>query len=443
MKFGLENPINAQDSGSAVQFNGENFVAGLNTPNMNSLSNAGSVFAASATFGRNYTAVCYGNGLYVALAYDGVTLGRVMTSPDGVTWTQQSAPVITTWYGICYGRGLFVAVGYSGSTTNVMTSPDGINWTLRTAGNNGAYYTSVVFARGLFVATASGDAHVLTSSDGITWTPHAVPQANAWWSITFGNGLFVAVAYALGTHRVMTSPDGVNWTAQLAAELNQWYSVCFGNGLFVAVAASGTNRIMTSVDGASWTARAAVEADTWVGVTYGNGLFMAVAQDGSTRIMTSPDGITWTKHIAPAAKPWMAVCYGAGKFVGVSYGGSTPEAFVSGGELTTILPSGLADGSQTLVVPTAGQSLVIPNRVMTYVVEPAADIATLTLAMPTAPYHGQIVILCAGSFGVTALTLNASAGQAFATGAAITSMLASARASYQYNQSTAKWYRIG
>ena len=43
----------------------------------------------------------------------------------------------------------------------------------------------------------------------------------------------------------MTSPDGITWTARTAAEANGWYSVTYGNGLFVAVAYTGTNRVMT------------------------------------------------------------------------------------------------------------------------------------------------------------------------------------------------------
>lgn len=44
----------------------------------------------------------------------------------------------------------------------------------------------------------------------------------------------------------MSSKDGITWTTRSPAEPNAWYSVCYGNGLFVAVAASGTNRVMTA-----------------------------------------------------------------------------------------------------------------------------------------------------------------------------------------------------
>ena len=33
-----------------------------------------------------------------------------MTSPDGITWTAQTAPRRTRWHAVTYGNGLFVAV---------------------------------------------------------------------------------------------------------------------------------------------------------------------------------------------------------------------------------------------------------------------------------------------------------------------------------------------
>jgi hypothetical protein len=45
----------------------------------------------------------------------------------------------------------------------------------------------------------------------------------------------------------MTSPDGITWTSRTSAANNSWYSVTYGDGLFVAVSTDGTgNRVMTS-----------------------------------------------------------------------------------------------------------------------------------------------------------------------------------------------------
>jgi hypothetical protein len=77
---------------------------------------------------------------------------------------------------------------------------------------------------------------------GVNWTGRTAAEANYWRFITYGNGIFVAVADAVangGSHRVMTSPEGITWTAQSAAEANSWEAVTYGNGTFVAVALDG------------------------------------------------------------------------------------------------------------------------------------------------------------------------------------------------------------
>jgi hypothetical protein len=139
----------------------------------------------------------------------------------------------------------------------------------------------------------------MTSPDGITWTSRSAAADNRWYSVTYGNGLFVAVSYDR-TNRVMTSPDGINWTSRTAASDDEWLFVTYGNGLFVAVSWTGTNRVMTSPDGINWTSRTAASDDEWLFVTYGNGLFVAVT---TNRVMTSGEiELTADTGAAAAAK---------------------------------------------------------------------------------------------------------------------------------------------
>ncbi len=213
------------------------------------------------------------------------------------------------------------AIDENCSCTGEICPPGGEVWTARMAAEENQWH-SVTYGNGLFVAVSDdGTNRVMTSPDGITWTPRSAAEQNGWRSVTYGNGLFVAVAES-GTNRVMTSPDGITWTARMAAEQNLWLSVTYGNGLFVAVAFDGTNRVMTSPDGITWTARMAAEQNSWVSATYGNGLFVAVAASGTNRIMTSPDGITWTARTAAEDNSWWSVAYGNGLFVAVSWDGT-------------------------------------------------------------------------------------------------------------------------
>ena len=77
----------------------------------------------------------------------------------------------------------------------------------------------------------------MTSSNGINWTVVSIPVDNNWNSITYGNGIFVAVASSGNGNNIMTSSDGINWTLRNAANsLYGWSSVCYGvSKKFVAV----------------------------------------------------------------------------------------------------------------------------------------------------------------------------------------------------------------
>jgi hypothetical protein len=162
----------------------------------------------------------------------------------------------------------------------------------------------------------------MTSPDGIIWTPQTGSASGLWYSVTHGNGLFVAVSHGTG---VMTSPDGITWTAQTGVAGNQWMSVVFGNGLFVAVSQGTTgspgNRVMTSPNGIAWTERLPAADTSWQSVAFGDGMFVAVSLGPDGRVMTSPDGISWTLQTPAAGNNWQSVTFGNGQFVAVSSSG--------------------------------------------------------------------------------------------------------------------------
>ena len=85
----------------------------------------------------------------------------------------------------------------------------------------------------------------LNAQAQIDWTIQTSAADNSWQSVTYGNGLFVAVSISGSGNRVMTSPDGSSWTIRTSAADNVWNSVTFGNGLFVAVAESGSGDRVT------------------------------------------------------------------------------------------------------------------------------------------------------------------------------------------------------
>lgn len=311
-------------------------------------------YSSTSTF-RDIT---YGNGVFIAVSQDS---GTIVTSPDGVNWTQRSlAPTLTSvhLYDISYASGLFVAVGsafdpvqrsyvglivssqdgvnwtirYSGANNWGLyavaygnarftvggdhglnfTSPDGINWTQRNSAVTTAEFRAVAFGDGQFVAVGSA---TVTSPDGVYWTWR---NSNAsLLGVTYGNGKFVTVGeYGL----IYTSPDGVNWTWRNSSVGFRLYDIVYANGLFVAVGAGG---ILTSPDGVNWSLRNAGAITSANGVTYGNGLFVATCfttNFGSPgAVATSPDATNWTVRISglnfASAYQHVHACYGNGLFV--------------------------------------------------------------------------------------------------------------------------------
>ena len=203
---------------------------------------------------RAWVSVCWSAELGLFCAVNQNSAAFVMTSPDGITWTERSTPATRSWYGICWAPelGLFCAVG-----TAIMTSPNGTTWTERSRPIAAGLYTGVCWAAelGLFVGVRYTDASVMTSSDGITWTSRAIPTSRQWWDVCWAAelGLFVALEFNSAAV-VMTSPDGITWTERSIPNIRAWSSVCWSNelSLFCAVSSSF---VMTSPDGITWTER--------------------------------------------------------------------------------------------------------------------------------------------------------------------------------------------
>lgn len=258
----------------------------------------------------------------------------------------------------------------------------GESWTIRSA-VSASSWMSVTYGNGLFVAVAEDcpaySGCVMTSPDGITWTAQDSASVNGWQDVTYGNGLFVAVAandVHIANQQVMTSPDGVTWTGRATPQDRPWHSVAYGNSLFVAVAQdSGTGHIMTSPDGITWTDRS-VPGNYWGDIAYSpdDGQFVAVSIGGTgTAAMTSPDGITWTLRTTPVGQ-WTGLAYGGGTYVAVASAASnnviTSPDGVTWTAHTSVSPdnfwNGIVYGNGMFVVVAYGDPLSSSvNRVMT------------------------------------------------------------------------------
>jgi hypothetical protein len=257
------------------------------------------------TDANNYVDVAYGNGVFVGTRSNGVSY-----SNDGITWNYTN-PVGFVGGKLAFGNGLFVNVSNFGGSGQVFTSPDGFVWTSRTAASNDTW-SAITFGNGLFVAVASsysGGGGIMTSPDGITWTLRSGVGPGGFTGVTFGFGTFVASKTGSpGT--MVISYDGITWFDQTTGFSS--LTVYFDNGIF-------TTGKHYSYNGLIWSA--ATSPHFPVKITYGNGYFMAVT-DTEIKYLYSIDGITWTADTPPNTSNFKGVTFGQNTFVSVGSGGT-------------------------------------------------------------------------------------------------------------------------
>lgn len=307
---------------------------------------------------------------YVAVGDD----ARILTSPDGETWTERASPTTVSLYGVTWAGSQWVVAGDGGT---VLTSPDGVTWTPRNTGT-GENFKQIRCVNGLYVA--SGGLTTYTSPDSITWTPRM--SGFQMYGVAYGNGLYLAGGFGGYTYTspdgvtwtfrdwgtsqdirdltwtgslfvavgqsgaVRTSPDGLNWTEQNSTTGNQLYGVNWDGTLLRAVGDQGV--MITSSDGVTW-ARAYSPQPTLLGLATDGATYVAVGQNEGLRI--SPDGVTWTTIVPPLFVNYTGVTYGGGQFVAVSdLGGvySSPDG------VTWVIRRNPALNSRTLRAVTYG-----------------------------------------------------------------------------------------
>lgn len=247
--------------------------------------------------------VAYGAGLYVAGGAEGQ-----YTSPDAATWSENWIPNVSltqTWLfsRVAYLNGGFVAAGtdYTGSfgrSSAVFTSADGITWAVKDLEPRGASIysmSSLLYSGGQYIA--AGYVGVYTSSNGSTWDKvFTGPQTNLNSCVVQGNGKFV-IPGELGT---ISSSDGLTWPKSLGGDTSVDAVTsgqgcgAFGAGVFVILNAGGED-IRWSADGASWTSASLPFAATYTGVAWTGSQFIGIGEtSGTPVIISSADGKTWT-----------------------------------------------------------------------------------------------------------------------------------------------------
>ena len=229
------------------------------------------------------------------MAISTATNASAYSTDQGTTWSATSGNTgKTNLNAIAYGNNLYLAIGGTSSAVAVSFAPSILSTTTWsdqssyiTANSSG--YSAIAYGAGVFCAIG-GTVSSFTAADPTKWYAGATLASKTWVDIAYGNGRFVALA-SDGTlyytnnwqpNGWTTTPSNAannTWTAVannplLASGLTTWSNISYGQGLFVAVATS-TNWAATSSDGLNWTmwttgSNAMPSSSNWKGLAFGN-----------------------------------------------------------------------------------------------------------------------------------------------------------------------------
>ena len=193
-------------------------------------------------------------------------LNGIVTSPDGITWTNRGYTNIPTCvYASCWaygsnfnsGSGYFLIGGVNGGSTysHVLSySGNGTTWTTALSSNTSLFTAVYGLAANSNVAVAVGfgsTATIAWSSNGINWNP--VPNSSnlffaQGYNVAWNGSYFCAVGSntsATSGNHIATSPDGVNWTSRYTTTMHGVSALAF----------QGPREKVYTISNAQWTGR--------------------------------------------------------------------------------------------------------------------------------------------------------------------------------------------
>jgi hypothetical protein len=309
--------------------------------------------------------IAVGNGAIVATLVGGLSQGFLVTT-NNLNWVEVTTDVIAPF--LSFGCGKFVAVGVESNTRDLkaILSSDGFTWeslTVRTNWNGDVQ--ALGYGNGTFVILGSPVA--LISNDGRAWTEHS-PNASGLGNgkLFYAQNTFVMVGQpqrgqyffnAFAT--IVTSPDGINWTQRFGDTDSFLVGAAASDQGVVAIANSSvdyfvgdTSVFLASTNGAEWRQTQRLAAQNLSSIVYGNGFLVAA---GDTGIVISPDGTNWITQ-TNAGTGWWRVRYGMGGFLAL---GQSKLGTSSNGLVWTVHP--LETVSSPRDAATDGQYLVLTD----------------------------------------------------------------------------------
>lgn len=237
--------------------------------------------------------VAWGVDKFVAVGDNASSVSAIVTSPDGVTWTNRSISAPGNLNAVHHNGTKWLATGGFG---NVYDSTDGVSWTLifdgQSYGSQNNFGLTWLPVSSLWVTVSSGG-KILTSPDGASWYERAT-FAEGFQDIIFDGENLIAVGY---DGLIVHSTNAIDWTRATLTPttLDRFISVTsHSQGRRVAVGESGRYAYSEPGTPGSWTTAKQgtdyIEAVKWSGTHY-----VAIVNNNSNGpSLRSTDGANWS-----------------------------------------------------------------------------------------------------------------------------------------------------
>jgi hypothetical protein len=265
--------------------------------------------------------------------------GRILTSPDGWTWTTRFNS-FHRLADLAWSGGGFIVVGTRSGQDVIpisLTSADARTWAFHEVPNLGSGVTleGVTWDGGRWVAVGNSGS-TATSRDGASWTPGAAGVADTLTRIAWTGSALIAI----GEHgALLGSSDAVTWSSRRSGPTDWVFGATASPSGFVAVGRSGA--VLTSPDGRSWHRHDTGIAESLLGVAWCGDRLLAVGHEGTAA--ESGDGASWSPVTVPTQASLLAIA------------GSGPTAVAVGTGGTTLVRA--PDGSWTVAASGTGETL--------------------------------------------------------------------------------------
>lgn len=397
--------IPATGNWADISWNGSVFCTISNGSNVAATSPDGATWtlrSMSAT--GNWTGIGYHSGVAKFLAVSTNHTGCL--SSDGISWTTTLLPSSISYKRVVSNDAIYMVNSTTNGNAMVVTSPDGITWTQRDYTANPVRGSALAFrplspSNGLWACTTSSNGAVWSTNSGVSWSVSSI-GVNIVKSYLVWTGS--AFLYGCNSASLNTSTTGSGAFLTTTTGFNPVYAgaATDGSGL-IAIGVNSRLVSRTRDTGINWDNFALPQNASWSGIAYGSGMYCAIAT--GTVAAYSYNGTGWFQTTLPTGQLWSSIAYSTDKFVAVANGSSVGAASYDGiNWFRTYLPASYswrtiksASDGTTVIVPQNSTYLAISSDGLSYRLY---NILTSTISPTTCAFgsgNGRIVVAGAGS----------------------------------------------